>query len=74
MKNITDNQYDFEKDILYVLKKWGFKTDRITKLDIKLKLEKIPVVKIVYGKQYRSLIFKFEIFINRLKRKLKIIK
>ena len=74
MKAIIKNPHNFEQDILEVLKKWGYNTRLITKLDIKFRLEKLPVIKIVYNKQYRSLDHKVAIFINRLKRKLKVIK
>lgn len=55
MKSIIFDKDDFEKDLLEVLKRYGFKTDLVTKLEIKCKLEKNPEIKIVYGKQYRSL-------------------
>ena len=54
----------FEKDILKVLKSYGIGIELITKLEIKCELEKIPVIKIVYGKQYRSLKTKIKNFIT----------
>jgi len=54
-KSIYFDKCDFEKDLLKVLKKYGLNTNLVTKLDIKCRVDKIPVVKIVYGKQYCSL-------------------
>jgi len=70
MKSILLNKDDFEKDLLKVLKKYGFKTELVTKLQIKCQLEELPIVKIVYGKQYRCLKSRIKKFFNIFTRRI----
>ena len=72
-KNLYENKFDFEKDILAILKKYGFKIDNITSFIIKGKIDHLPEIELIYCKQFLTLYHKIERFINYTILKIKMI-
>lgn len=45
----SDHKIQFEKDILDVLKKHGYKTEGVNKLQITLEVDELPIIFLTYN-------------------------
>ena len=70
-EKLLENKYEFEKDILEVLKKYGFATRSVTRMKVDCKVDCLPEISLTYLKQDYCLRSIIQRFIFKIKNKLR---
>jgi len=60
MHKIVEDKIKFEKDLLDILKKYDFCVEAVTRIQIDIKVDCLPEIKLTYFKQKYTLLHKIK--------------